>query len=126
MEGKTFGHDIIKAYTGKEAKPYVPMPRARPVFLGFEPSHLHYARYEETAFFDEKGVMVRPHFYWWHTAAEGSTKFPPRFLLRDTKINAHLVCRILNSKHIPATSLLHLRDGAFFEGYRSGLSRILR
>lgn len=102
MEGETFGHDLILEYTGKECKPYVPMPRAADQsFYGANLPISIFPRYVESAFFDSTGKQVRPHFYWWHTASDTLDKCSKEIILRDMCINAGLACYILNSEMLP-------------------------
>lgn len=102
MAGAQFGHEAIRRLAGHEPKPYVPMPRgADQSFFGSAVPITIFTRYEETSFFDENGVQVKPHFYWWHTAADTLDKVSKEIVLRDFKINAKLAADILNSPQIP-------------------------
>lgn len=100
MEGESFTANLIKEFTGVDAKAYIPMIRgADQSFWGVHiPIHIMF-KYEPT---DETRVSPCPSGGpWWHTDQDTLDKLDVNILLRDLRINAKAVCLITNSGALP-------------------------
>lgn len=100
MEGEAFTAEIIKEYTGMDAKPYIPMIRgADQSFWGAGIPIQIMLKYEPV---DSKRVSPCPGGGpWWHTDQDTIDKMDEEILLRDALMNAKIACRILNSAVLP-------------------------
>ncbi len=100
MEGKRFTDELIREFTGLEPKPYVPLPHVgEQSFLGREIPITIMLKYEilsEKRYFFGAGGG-----YWWHTRDDTLDKVDFDIAMRDAKINAKMICQILNADHIP-------------------------
>lgn len=100
MEGEAFTGDVIREYTGMEAKPYIPMIRgADQSFWGARIPIQIMLKYEPV---DEKRTSPCPGGGpWWHTDQDTLDKMDEQILLRDALMNAKIACRILNAAVLP-------------------------
>lgn len=100
MEGPSLTMDLIREFTGRSAKPYIPMIRGGDQsFWGVHIPIDVMFKYEPT---DEKRASPCPSGGpWWHTDQDTLDKLDNNYLLRDALLNAKLACIILNSPVLP-------------------------
>ncbi len=99
-EGEALTAGLIETYTGRKAKPFIPMIRgADQSFWGARiPIHVMF-KYEPL---DEERVSPCPSGGpWWHTAEDTLDKLDPDILLRDARLNGHLCCLVANAPALP-------------------------
>lgn len=100
MEGKCFYDPLIRKYTGREPKLFIPMIRgADQSFFGTgTPISIMY-KYEVA---DEKRDFKCPSGgSWWHSKYDTYDKMDPEILLRDLYINLETVLRITQDPCMP-------------------------
>lgn len=100
MEGKDFTDELIRAYTGNEPLPYIPLPHVgEQSFLGRQVPVTIMLKYEapeaQCDFWGAGGG------YWWHSRDDTLDKVDYAIAERDLKINARMLSRLLNSEHLP-------------------------
>ncbi len=100
MEGAAFTGDLIARYTGFPAKPFIPMIRgADQSFWGVGIPLTIMLKYEPLP--ENCDFLCPSGGVWWHTDKDTLDKMDSRITVRDALMNAEMICRILNCRHLP-------------------------
>ena len=100
MEGYDFTADLIAKYTGRPAKPFIPMIRgADQSFWGVGIPITIMLKYEPLP--ENCDFLCPSGGAWWHTDQDTFDKMDPDITLRDAFMNAEMLCNILECRHLP-------------------------
>ncbi|HWR12759.1 MAG TPA: M28 family peptidase [Rectinemataceae bacterium] len=100
MEGAAFTGDLIARYTGFPAKPFIPMIRgADQSFWGVGIPITIMLKYEPLP--ENCDFLCPSGGVWWHTDQDSLDKMDLGITLRDALMNAEMISRILNCRHLP-------------------------
>jgi aminopeptidase YwaD len=119
-EGGRFTAELIEKYTGRPAKPCIPMPRgADQSFWGADVAIAIMLKYEPLP--ENCDFQCPSGGVWWHTDQDTIDKLDTRILERDALFNAEMISRILNSQHLPVDipAYIHQMEG-FLRAIESG------
>jgi aminopeptidase YwaD len=112
-EGRRFTADLIEKYTGRSAKPCIPMVRgADQSFWGADIPIAIMLKYEPLP--ENCDFQCPSGGVWWHTDQDGIDKLDQAILERDARFNAEMICRILNGRHLPVDILAYVGEMAGF------------
>lgn len=108
MEGQAFTEGLIRKYTGQEPKPYIQLPHlGEQSFLGREVPITIMLKYE--ALQSDTGGNVGGG-NWWHSREDTLDKVDLDIAMRDAAINAEMICRIVNGRHLPVQMSEYLQE----------------